>query len=138
MKHIPNVAAVLLGVLFIAFGLNHWLHFIPMPESTPPEAAAKFFSALGSTGYLDFIKICEVVGGLLVLNPWTRNWGLLVLGPIVINILAVNIFLVGENAVFGPPVIAVSVLSAYVLWVERDKFLNLLGKCGNCFKSDSA
>ena len=127
MKHIPTIAAILLGVAFITFGLNHFLKFIPMgdgpPKGTPP---ALFFGAVGPTGFLTFVKILEIAGGVLVLLPKTRNIGLLVLGPIVINILAFNIFIAGGSAVFQEPVIAVSVLSAYLLWTGREKFAGLL------------
>jgi len=127
MKNVPNIAGGLLGLTFIAFGLNHWLHFIPMgdgpPEGSPP---ANFFGAMFATGYLSFVKSLEILGGVLVAIPRTRNFGLLVLGPIVVNILAINIFLIGGGAVFAPPVIAVSVLSAYLLWAARRRFLGLL------------
>jgi putative oxidoreductase len=59
--------------------------------------------------------------------PKTRNFGLLVLGPIVINILACNVFLMGGiSAVLAPPVLLVTALSAYLLWDAREKFLALL------------
>ena len=61
----------------------------PPPEGTPP---AHFFAAFGPTGYLSFVKVCEVVGGLLVAIPRTRNLGLLVLGPVIVNILAFHLF----------------------------------------------
>jgi len=127
MKHIPTIAGALLGLAFLLFGINHWLHFIPMgdgpPEGSPP---ALFFGAIAPTGFLSFVKSLEIFGGLLVAIPLTRNFGLLVLGPIVINILAINIFIIGGSAVFQVPVIAISVLSAYLLWSARDQFLGLL------------
>jgi putative oxidoreductase len=126
MKHIPQIAATLLGLAFLTFGLNHWLKFLEMgvpPEGSPPYL---FFGAIGPTGFLSFVKVLEIVGAILVIIPLTRNFGLLVLGPIVVNIIAINIYIMGGGAVFQPPVIAVSVLSAYLLWVERGKFLGLL------------
>ena len=58
----------------------------------------------------------------------TRNWGLLLLVPIVVNILAFNVFVAGGAAVLQPPVIVVSLLAAYLLWVGRQKFLVLLNR----------
>ena len=127
MKHIPQIAASLLGLAFLLFGLNHWFGFLgELPK--PPEGSAPdlFFGAIVPTGFLGFVKVLEIVGAILVIIPLTRNIGLLVLGPIVINIIAINIFIMGGAAVFQPPVIAVSVLSAFVLWSERAKFLGLL------------
>ena len=49
------------------------------------------------------------------------------LGPIVVNILACNVFLMGGvGAVLQPPVLLVSSLSAYLLWEGRQRFLALL------------
>ena len=38
MKHAPNIAGGLLGLLFLVFGLNFFLKFIPMPPG-PPEGS---------------------------------------------------------------------------------------------------
>ena len=123
-EKLPIIAGALLGVAFIIFGLNHFLKFIPMPA--PPEAAIKFFVGIGPS-WMGLIKILEIAGGILVAIPKTRNFGLLVLGPIVINILACNVFLMGGiGALLAPPVVLITALSAYLLWVERAKFLSLL------------
>ena len=126
MKRIPNIAAALLGLAFVVFGLNHFLQFLEVPK--PPEGSPPylFFGAIAPTGYLTFVKICEILGGVLVALPKTRNIGLLVLGPIVVNILAFQVFLTKSAGLFDPPVIAVSVLSAYLLWVGRKKFRGLI------------
>jgi len=128
-EKIPMIAAGLLGLAFVVFGLNHFLNFLPAPPS-PPEGSppALFFGAIYATGYLALVKVLEIIGGILVAIPKTRNFGLLVLGPIVVNILAFNLFLTGNafKALTQPPVILVSVLSAYLLWEGRKKFLGLL------------
>lgn len=128
MKHIPNIAAALLGLAFIVFGLNHFFHFLQVPK--PPDGSPPylFFGAIGPTGYLTFVKVCEILGGILVAMPLTRNIGLLVLGPIVINILAFQVFLTKSAGLFDPPVIAVTVLSAYLLWIGRKKFFGLINR----------
>lgn len=128
MKKLPSIAAVLLGLAFITFGLNHFLNFMPAGGPTEEGSAkAMFFGAIVPTGFLTFVKIFEITGGLLVAIPKTRNIGLLILGPIIINILAINILIIGGGAVFQPPVIVISVLSAYLLFAAKDKFLGLLG-----------
>ncbi len=127
MKHIPNIAAGLLGLAFILFGINFFAPFLPpfpAPEAGSPPAL--FWGAVGATGFMAFVKTFEIIGGILVALPKTRNIGLLILGPIVINILAFNIFIAGGAAVFQVPVIVISVLSAYLLWVGRNKFRGLL------------
>lgn len=126
MKHLPKIAAGLLGLAFIIFGLNFFLKFMAGGGSPPAGSpAAMFFGAIYTTGFLAFVKIIEIVGGILVAIPKTRNFGLLLLCPIVVGILAVNIFIVGGAAVFQVPVIAITLLSVYLLWDARAKFSNL-------------
>ena len=118
--------ASLLGLAFIVFGVNHFLHFIPTPNMPADSPAVKFFMGLGPA-YMGTVKVFEIIGGILVAIPKTRNFGLLVLGPIVVNILAFNLFLIeGISGLLQPPVILVSVFSAYLLWDARKKFINLL------------
>jgi len=126
VKHLPNIAGCLLGLAFVIFGLNHFLHFLEVPK--PPEGSPPylFLGAIGPTGYLSFIKIFEILGGIAVAIPKTRNIGLLLLGPIVINILAFQVFLANGAGLLDPPVIIVTALSAYLLWVGRHKFCALM------------
>jgi uncharacterized membrane protein YphA (DoxX/SURF4 family) len=129
MKFAPTIAGLLLGLAFMAFGLDFFYNFLPKPESAapPPEAAQKFFAALTSTDYLKMVKILEIAGGLLVAIPLTRNIGLLVLGPILVNILATHIFLFKCQKILDPALIGICVLASYLLWCGRRKFLGLLG-----------
>lgn len=128
MKHLPTVAGVLLGLLFIMsavvvlFGL---VDAPPPPEGTP---AAMFFGAFGPTGYLTFVKVLELVGGILVAIPKMRNLGQLVLGPIIINILAFHAFVTKGEGLFNPMIIVIVALSLYLLWVERRAFAGLVNR----------
>jgi len=125
-KHLPTVAGALLGLLFVAVGLMVLLGVGPAPEP-PPEGSppAHFFAAFAPTGYLTFVKVCEVVGGALVAIPRTRNLGLLVLGPIIVNILAFHVFVAGDG-VKDPMLLAIVALALYLLFVERRAFAGLV------------
>ena len=127
MKHIPTIAGALLGLLFLTFGLNYFLHFLPSPPS-PPEGSppALFMAAIYPTGYLTFVKVIEITGGVLVAIPRTRNFGLLLLGPVIINILCYHIFLFDGKTLSDPPVIAITALAAYLLWDARKEFAKLI------------
>ncbi|MEP4079872.1 hypothetical protein [Haloferula sp.] len=124
---LPSIAGGLLGLAFIAFGLNHFIPFLPSPPS-PEEGSptAMFFAGLYVSGYLGFIKAIEILGGILVAIPKTRNLGLLALGPVVVNIIAFQVFMTGGAGLIQPPVILVAVLSAFLLWSAREKFAGLL------------
>ncbi len=82
--------------------------------------------AFAPTGYLHFVKVLEVLGGLLVAIPKTRNIGLLVLGPILVNILAFHVFITGGEGLFSPVLLVIGLLAAYLLWVGRKAFAGLL------------
>ncbi len=127
MKHAPTIAGGLLGLLFALFGLMFLLGLVPkQPDPPAGSPIALFMGAFVPTGYLTFVKVLEVIGGLLVAIPRTRNWGLLVLGPIIINILAFHAF-IGKGAMLIDPMnILISALAGFLLWTERKAFLGLL------------
>jgi uncharacterized membrane protein YphA (DoxX/SURF4 family) len=73
-------AGVLLGLLFVVFGSNFFLKFIPMPPPPPADTPpGMFLGAVYGTGFLAFVKVLEILGGLLVAIPRTRVVGLLIL-----------------------------------------------------------
>jgi uncharacterized membrane protein YphA (DoxX/SURF4 family) len=98
------------------------------PEPKFPEGSpvALFMGAFGPTGYMTFVKIFELLGGILVAIPRMRNLGLLVLGPIIINILAFHIFITGGHGLLEPMLLIIVVLALYLLWVGRKQFAGLL------------
>jgi hypothetical protein len=89
--------------------------------------AIAFMTVFAGTGYLTFIKIFELLGGILVAIPKTRNLGLLVLGPIIVNIVAYNA-LVSKMGVFHPISLVIYALSLYLLWVERKAWMGLVAR----------
>lgn len=120
------IAGGLLGLVFVVLGSNFFLKFIanpPMEQGSPP---AVFMGVMYASGYLTLVKVLEILGGLLVAIPKTRNIGLLILGPIVVNILAYQVFLVGGKGLLQVPVILITLLSAFLLWSGRKSFAKLL------------
>ena len=127
MKLLTHLLAGLLGFAFVAGGLMFLLKLGPTP---PPPAAetppALFMEAFVPTGYMAFVKVLEVLGGLLVIVPRTRNFGLLILGPIIVNILAFHLFLNRGVGLFDPAVIVISGIALFLLWAGRRQFLGLI------------
>jgi hypothetical protein len=124
MKYIPIIASVLLGLLFLMASIPFFLHMVPdqkLPEGSP---VALFMGAFGPTGYMHFVKACELIGAILVLIPRTRNFGLLVLSPIIVNILAFGAFI--DHGAFNLMTFAAVALALYLLWCGREKFAALL------------
>ncbi len=121
MKIATVIARVLLGLVFVVFGLNKFLNFIHMPP--PSGEAGAFFGALYVTHYLYVIATCEVLGGLLLLLGRYVPLGLTLVGPVVVNILAFHIFMNHEG---WPPAALVAVLSLFLLWRYRENFAGLV------------
>lgn len=125
-KYPPIIAGILLGLLFLMASVMFFLKLGPTPtfeKGSPPEL---FMGALGPTGYMHFVKVFEFLGAILVMIPRTRNLGLLVLGPIVLNIIATHIFIFNGGGMTNPMFILVVVLPLYLLWVERKRFAGLV------------
>ncbi|MEM0895276.1 MAG: hypothetical protein AAGJ79_00215 [Verrucomicrobiota bacterium] len=108
MKHlakVSTVARILLGLLFIVFAANFWLKFMPVPPAEEGSAAAGFIGAMFGSGYLTVVKVLELVAGALLVSGFFVNLGLLLIGPIILNIAFYNVLLAqgnyGMTAVLG-------------------------------------
>jgi putative oxidoreductase len=84
MKIAALISRLLLGLIFLVFGLNGFLHFIPMPP--PTGVAGQFFGAIFASNYYVVIFGIQVLGGLLLLINRFVPLTLVLLGPIIVNI----------------------------------------------------
>ena len=121
MKVATIVARVLLGLVFVVFGSNIFLHFIPMPPL--PGTAGDFSKALMQSHYIYVVGLLQVMGGLLLLIGRYVPLGLTLLGPVIVNILLFHIFLDPSGL---PMAIVVAVLALFLLWRHRTNFAGLL------------
>ena len=125
MKIAANIAGGLLGLIFIVFSLMVLLHMAPTPAFPPGSPVDHFMQAVGPTGFMTFVKIFELTGGILVAIPKTRNLGLLVLGPIILNILAFHILIAKGEGLVGIPLF-IGALALFLLWAGRRSFAGLI------------
>jgi len=107
MKIATIIARSLLGLLFLVFGLNGFLHFIPMPP--PTGLAGQYMGALFVSHYLVAVFLLQVAGGVLLLINRFVPIGLVLLGPVIVNILLFHSLMAPE----GLPL----ALVALVLWL---------------------
>ena len=122
MKVATIVARVLLGLVFVVFGSNIFLHFIPMPPP-PPTLAGDFTKALFLSHYLHVVAVFQIVGGLLLLIGRFVPLGLVLLAPVVVNIDLVHLLLEPSGL---PIAIVISVLLLFLLWRYREAFSGIL------------
>ena len=85
MKIATLIARILLGLVFLVFGLNGFLHFIPAPP--PPGLAGQYMGALYVSHYLVVVFLVQVIGGALLLANRFVPLALILLGPVLVNIL---------------------------------------------------
>jgi hypothetical protein len=92
MKIAALIARILLGLIFFVFGLNGYLHFIPMGQ-LPPGLAGQFVSVFMQSHYVYLVAAFQVIGGALLLINRYVPLALTFLGPVIVNILAFHILM---------------------------------------------
>jgi putative oxidoreductase len=105
MKWAVLVARLLVGLPFFVFGLDHFVNFVPKPAPDFPENALKYVTVLVSSGYMDVVKVLEVLGGAILLSGRLVPFGITLVTPVAVNILLFEIFLLhgfGPGHVFVP------------------------------------
>jgi putative oxidoreductase len=107
MKIVVIIARILLGAIFVLFGLNAYLHFLP--RQLPPGLAGQFVGAMFQSRYIIFVAAIEVICGALLLVDRYVPLALTILAPIVVNILLFHILL--------PPVGWQPGVLAAILWI---------------------
>ena len=126
MKTATIISRVLLGLIFVTFGLNMFLNFIPMPP--PPEGPARqFMTALFMSHYLYVVGALQVVGGLILLSGRWMPLGLTLLGPVIVNIVCFHVLMAPAGL---PMAIVVSLLALFLLWRCREHFAGLMNNGG--------
>jgi hypothetical protein len=125
-KYLPCIAGVLLGLCFLAASIPVLFNLItppPIPEGTP---VWHFMQAFGPTGYVKFVKIFEFTGAIFVMIPRLRNIGLLLLGPVIVNIIAFHVLMDDPKHLINPLLDVIIVCALFLLWNARKKFAGLL------------
>ena len=94
MKKATTISRIVLGFLYLIFGLDYFFHFIPYQPNHTGKVAT-FKSALISIGYFyPMIKSMQVVGGLSLLVNRYAPFFAVVLFPISVNVLLYHTILI--------------------------------------------
>jgi putative oxidoreductase len=120
MKIAALIARILLGLIFVFFGLNGFLQFLTGP--LPPGLAGQFIGALMQSHYVLFVSAVQVISGVLLLVNRYVPLALVLSAAEIANILAFHIFM-------APSQIFMALLVA-ILWVivfvQQRKYLACL------------
>src|SRR5258708_40308945 len=85
MRTVSTIARYLAGAIFLVFGLNGFLNFIPMPP--PGGIAGQFMGALYASHYLWVIFGFQVIAAVLLLVNRYVPFAVGVLAPVILHIL---------------------------------------------------
>jgi uncharacterized membrane protein YphA (DoxX/SURF4 family) len=121
MKIATLIARILLGLLFLVFGLNGFLHFIPM--APPAGLAGQYMGALFLSHYLVAVFLLQTIGGVLLLANRFVPLALVLLGPVLVNILLFHALMAPEGL---PMALFATVLWAILFYAVRRAFVGVL------------
>jgi len=124
MKILTLIARLLLGLIFVVFGLNGFLNFLNMGPM-PTGLAGQFMGALMQSHYYWVIAGLQVVGGVLLLVNRYVPLALVLLGPIIVNILLYHFFL---NIAGVPLAIITTILWFIVFYAHRQYFSGIFAQ----------
>ena len=110
MKIAALIARLLLGLIFFVFGLNGFLHFLPMLPQ--PGLAGEYFGVLLRSGYLPVVFLLQLFGGVLLLAGQYIPLALVLLGPVLVNIVLFHLLM----APSGLPLALVVVILWFILF----------------------
>ncbi|GGB13689.1 MULTISPECIES: DoxX family membrane protein [Mucilaginibacter] len=123
MKIAVLIARVLLGLVFVVFGLNFFFQFLHMAQPPMSDKAQAFSGGLFGSGYFfQYMKVIEITSGLfLIINRYTALFVLLLL-PIALNIFLFHAILAPAGLPIG---LAVIVLEVFLLFAYRKYYASI-------------
>ena len=120
MKTVSTTARYLAGAIFLVFGLNGFLNFIPLPP--PAGTAGQFMGAVSTSHYLWVIFAFQVIAGALLLVNRYVPLAVAVLAPVIVNILTFHALMAPSGL---PLALFVAVLWAVIFVDVRPAFAGL-------------
>jgi putative oxidoreductase len=121
MKILVLIARILLGLVFLVFGLNGFFMFLPMGPM-PTGLAGQFVTALLQSHYVLVVSALQIAGGALLLANRYVPLGLTILGPIIVNIFLYHLLLFHMGVGIA---IVVAILWGIVAYRHRQSFAGL-------------
>ena len=101
MKTSTIICRILLGLIYLVFGLDYFFHFIPYQPNHTGKVAA-FKAALLNVGYFyPMIKSIQIIGGLSLLINRYAPFSAVVVFPISVNVFLYHTILVPSGWLMG-------------------------------------
>ncbi|TWR30368.1 DoxX family membrane protein [Mucilaginibacter pallidiroseus] len=97
MKATVLASRIILGLLYLIFGLDYFFKFIPYQPPLHPGAAGAFKAGLMAAGYFyPMQKTIQILGGLALLSNRFAPLAAVVLFPISLNVFLFHTLLAPE------------------------------------------
>ena len=120
MRTASAIARYLAGVIFLVFGLNGFLNFIPLPP--PGGIAGQFLGVLYASHYLWVIFGFQLIAGVLLLVNRFVPLAVAMLAPVIVNILSFHALMAPSGL---PLALFVAALWAVIFVDVRPAFVGL-------------
>jgi putative oxidoreductase len=117
------IARILLGLIFVFFGAQGFVHFIPVPPI--PGTAGAFLGAMETSHYVWFTSGVQLIAGLLLLANRYVPLAIVALGAVIANILVFHLTMMPSGL---PLPIIVTVLWFVVALPLRSHFAPLFAQ----------
>lgn len=122
MNIASTTARYLLGLIFLVFGLNGFLHFIPIPPPPPASPAAMFMGSIFMTGFFVLVYLLQIVPAVLLLAGRYVPLALTLIAPVIVNILCFHAFMAPSGL---PMAVIVTILWVLTFLGVRSAFAGI-------------
>jgi uncharacterized membrane protein YphA (DoxX/SURF4 family) len=120
MKVAVLIARILMGLVFVVFGFNKIVPFIP--AQMPPGDAGTLAGLMMAHKWMTFYGLVETVSGLLLLSGRFVPLALTLLAGMITNILLFGITVAPAGLAPG---LVVGVLELFLVWAYRASFAGI-------------
>lgn len=125
MKVLLLICRVLLGLVFVFFGLNGLFEFLHQPMPPRGNPVGDFVGIFHDVGWAQVVAALQVIGGLLVWYPGTVPMGLCILCPITVNIWLFHVLFHATAPAFIMTPILVTLFEIVLLYGYRGSFAGI-------------
>jgi putative oxidoreductase len=120
MKVAVLIARILLGLVFVVFGFNKLVPFIP--AKMPPGDAGAMAGLMMAHKWMTFYGVVETASGLMLLFGRFVPLALTLLAGMITNILLFDITLAPSGL---PPGLVAGFLELFLVYAYRDSFAGI-------------
>ena len=113
MKIATIISRILLGFIYLVFGLDYFLHFIPYEPHHTGKVAAFKAGLIGVGYFYPMIKSIQIVGGISLLIDQYAPFFAVVVFPISVNVFLYHTILVPSGWLMGVLLIAPNLFLGY-------------------------